>query len=85
MIVINSKYAVKSDANQWTLCRAVKPNKANPDGWAAFKYFMALQGLVEALRSIMLRESEYKSFADLEVNLRGINKLLEKTFRGAFK
>ena len=85
MIAINDKYAVKSDASQWILCRAVRASDSYPDGWKPSKYFMSLRGLTEALRNIMLRESEYKSFADLEVNLRGINKLLEKTFRGAFK
>ena len=85
MIVISDKYAVKSDANQWILCRPIKASESYPDGWKPFKYFTSLRGLTEALRNIMLRESEYKSFADLEVNLRGINKLLEKTFKGAFK
>ena len=81
MIVINDRYAIKSDERQWILCKTVKVSKRNPDGWDGFKYYTSLAALCESLRRILMRTSDYKSFADLTKNLVGINKLLEKKLR----
>ena len=81
MIVINDKYAVKSDTNQWILCRAIKPSKSQPDGWSGFKFYGSLQALISHLRGILLRESDYQSFADLERNTREITRLLDKKLK----
>ena len=81
MIIISDRYAIKSDANQWILCKAIKPTKTQPDGWSPFKFYGSLQSLIGGVRGILLRESDYKSYGDLERNLREINRLLENKFK----
>ena len=81
MIVINAKYAIKSDPNQWILCKPATVTEKSPSGWEGFKYYTTLPALCDALRDIMLRTSNYKSFTDLTVNLAEINKLLDKKLK----
>ena len=81
MIVINDKYAIKSDQNQWILCKPAKVTAKSPSGWEGFKYYVSLPALCDALQGIMLRTSDYKSFTDLTVNLAEINKLLDKKLK----
>ncbi len=83
MIAINAKFAIKSDSRQWILCKAIKPSKTQPDGWSPFQFYVSLQALMDALRDIMLRTSEYESFADLSKNLAEINKLLDRKLKVA--
>ncbi len=81
MIVINDKYAIKSDDRQWILCKAIKPSKTQPDGWSPFQFYTSLQACIDAVQGILLRTSEYKSFADLSKNLAAINRMLDKKLK----
>jgi len=85
MIVINDKYAVKSDVNQWILCKKVKPQKKNPEGWEQFKYYSSLQALVDGLSGILLRTSEYESFSELSARAGEISALLDKKLKDALQ
>ena len=82
MIVINDKYAIKSDENQWILCCAVKPSKTYPTGWTPRKYYTSLGGLRRALHGILLRTSDYSSLADLERNSDEISDLIDRRLEG---
>ena len=81
MIEVTSKYGIRSDARTWILCKRGKATEKNPEGWVAIKYFVSLQALYDALRDILLRTSEYESFADLRKNLRAINVILDKALK----
>lgn len=81
MIPITEELAIDSDAHQWKLCKLHRATEKTPEHWGAFKFYTSFSQLQEALRGYLLRTSEYESFADLEKNLRAINKLLEKRFR----
>ena len=82
MIIINDKYAISSDSNQWVLSRNKAPNQQAPI-WRGFKYYGSLPPLISALHDILLRESDYSSFADLKQNARGITHLLDHKLKDA--
>jgi len=82
MIVINDKYAIRSDENQWILCCAVKPSKTYPTGWTPRKFYTSLGGLRRALHGILLRTSDYSSLADLERNADEISRLIDERLEG---
>ena len=81
MIILNENLAIDSDTNQWKLCKHQKATENNPESWPAFKFFTTFSACTEAARQHLLRTSKYDSFADLERNLKAINKLLEKKLR----
>jgi hypothetical protein len=83
MIVINDKYAIRSDENQWILCTSVKPSKSYPDGWKPRKFFGSLGGLRRALHGILLRTSEHSSLTDLERNSDEISELIDRRLDGS--
>ena len=81
MIIINDKFAIDSDSRCWKICKHQGATEKSPEAWSAFKYYPSLQSAYDALREILLRTSEYDSFADLDRNLRQINKLLDKKLK----
>ena len=76
MIVINDKYAIKSDENQWMLCVRRSPSKSNPSEWTPKKFYTRLPALAAALHGILLRSSEYSSLNDLEHNAHEISAMI---------
>jgi hypothetical protein len=82
MIVIDKKWAIKSDENQWILCARIKVSKSYPDGWRHRKFFGSLGGLRRALHGILLRTSDYSSLADLERNSDEISNLIDRRLEG---
>ena len=82
VIVINDKWAIRSDENQSILCCAVKPSKSYPDGWKPRKFFGSLGGLRRALHCILLRTSDYSSLPDLERNADEISDLIDRRLEG---
>ena len=82
MIVINSKWAIRSDENNWILCCAVKPSKTYPTGWTPRKFYGSLGGLRRALHGILLRTSDYSSLTDLERNADEISRLIDERLEG---
>jgi hypothetical protein len=82
MIIVNDKYAIRSDENQWILCCAVTPSKTYPTGWTPRKFYGSLGGLRKALHGILLRTSDYSSLADLERNADQISDLIDRRLEG---
>lgn len=85
MIVINDKYAIKSDINQWMICRKIKETEKNPKGWEPFKYYHSLESLSHALSGILLRTSDYESFAELSARAGEISAMLDKKLKDALQ
>ena len=79
LIVINDKYAIKSDKDQWMICEYVrvkhKPESKNincdkiVDGycyyWSPFQYYTKLDAAVRQLGNRMVRESDFHSAGTL--------------------
>jgi hypothetical protein len=82
MIIINDKYAIKSDENQWMLCVRRSPSKSNPSEWAPKKFYTRLPALAAALHGILLRISDYSSLTDLERNANEISDLIDRRLEG---
>ena len=76
MIIIDEKYAIKSDENQWMLCVRRSPSKSNPSEWAPKKFYARLPALAAALHGILLRTSDYSSLRDLERNADDISAMI---------
>jgi len=77
MIIINDKYTIKSDKDQWMLCKPCKATKSNPTGWKAFKFYASQGDLAASLAQILLRTSDYDSFAQLSTNAKNISEMLD--------
>jgi len=85
MIVLNDKYAIKSDANQWQLCKWIGQKEKHgklSDGWEPYKYYSSLAQLVQGTATLLLRKSEYESFRDLLDNQRAINAMIDDKLKG---
>jgi hypothetical protein len=76
MIIVNDKYAIRSDEIQWILCCAVTPSKTYPTGCTPRKFYGSLGGLRKALHGILLRTSDYSSLSDLEHNAHEISAMI---------
>ena len=84
MIKLNDKYAIKSDAHQWILCKwGGKPKKeGHGDGWEPIKYYASIRQLVKGTSTLFLRKSQYTSFRELLGNQREINALIDDKLKG---
>ena len=82
MIKITDKYAIDSDSNQWKICEYRRASEKKPERWEGVKFYTSLPACTKALRDLLLRTSDYDSFASLEKNAKAINRLLEKKLRG---
>jgi hypothetical protein len=82
VIILNDKYALRSDESQWILCVCAKPSKSYPDGWRPRKFFTSLGSLRSALHGILLRTSDYSSLEDLERNANEISDLIDRRLEG---
>jgi hypothetical protein len=76
MIIIDGKYAIKSDEYQWMLCVRRSPSKSNPSEWAPKKFYTRLPALAAALHGILLRTSDYSSLVDIERNAHEISVMI---------
>ncbi len=83
MIVISNKYAIGSDDKQWKIYKHVSATEKSDAHWVPIKFFGSLSSCIEALRGLLIRTSDYQSFADLERNIREINRLLDKKLKVA--
>ena len=81
MIVINDQFAIDSNRREWRICQHRSATEKSPESWEPIHFYGSLSGAIEALRGILIRTSEYESWAELERNVRGINKLLDKRFK----
>ena len=77
MIILTDKLAIKSDQYQWILCKPCKITDKTPSGWQGYKYYTSLEQAAKAAAGILLRTSEYDSFAELSSNAREISRLLD--------
>ena len=84
MIVLNDRYAIKSDENQWILCKwAGEPKTSKSgDGWKPIKFHSSLTQLVQGTCTLLLRKSQYTSFDELLANQRAINAMIDDKLKG---
>jgi len=84
MIKLNDKYAIKSDENQWILCKwAGEPkNSKSGDGWKPVKFYSSVSQLVQGTCTLLLRKSQYAAFDELLANQAEINAMIEKKLKG---
>lgn len=82
MIKITDKYAIDSDLHQWKISKHLPASEKKPERWEGIKFYESLPACTKALRDLLLRTSDYDSFAQLEKNAKAINRLIEKKLRG---
>jgi len=82
MIIVNDKYAIDSDHNQWIIRIYMKATEKYPEKWEPYKYFMSLESAVKGLSGILLRTSHYHTAEELSSNAEAIAALLDVKLKG---
>ena len=84
IIILNDKYAIKSDEYQWILCAwKGKPKKGGcGDGWRQIKFYSTIEQLLEGVATLLLRKSQYSSLEELLSNQRRIVAMINDKLKG---
>ena len=82
LIIVNEKYGISSDKNQWMIMQKSKPTKTHPSGWKAVQWFSTLPNAVKALNNLIIQTSDYKSVQELSRTIISTAEMLSKSFGG---
>ena len=82
LIIVNEKYGISSDKNQWTIMRKIAPNINYPNGWKPTQYYSTLPDAVKGLNDLIVRTSDYKSVQELSRTIISTAEMLSKSFGG---
>ena len=74
LIPINDQFRIKSDSMQWMIQR--RRTRNGKQSWESKLFFPTLQGAINELGELMVRESQVQTLADALVALENVTTVL---------
>ena len=83
LIQINDQFRIKSDALQWMIQR--RRTRNGKPSWESKLFFPTLQGAINELGELMVRESQVQTLADALVAVENVTTVLSQALTPQFE
>ena len=83
LIPINDQFRIKSDSMQWMIQR--RRTRNGKQSWESKLFFPTLQGAINELGELMVRESQAQTLADALVAVENVTTVLSQALMPQFE